>query len=461
MKQPNILIIWTDEQRADSMAAYGNQRVATPHLDRLARESVLAEQCYVSQPICTPSRSTVLTGLWPHQNGCTSNNIRLGPETPCLPEMLPEHYECAYMGKWHLGDEISAQHGFSEWVSIEDMYRGYQRDPADRETPCTYTEWLEQQGFVPNYPDERLADRWFASCLPYRYSKPAFLAEQAGEFLRRERHQPFCLHVNFLEPHSPINGPYNGRHDPVQEPPPANFGPDAYAVPERYQDMIEQRSWPEQATINARYWGLVEEVDEAVGAILQALEQSSALEDTIICFTSDHGNCLGSHGIMFKTVMYQESVRVPLLLRLPAGDHAGQRVAGPVSHIDLLPTLLDYAGVPVPDSLPGCSLRGVIDASEAERDAFIQWHPVVRQANVDHHPKDPERDVPERCIITADGWKYVSRPEGVPELLIDLKADPLEQHDRSQEPEQAQRLAELRQRIHTWQESVGDTVRIR
>ena len=116
--RPNILFIFTDEQRYDTMTAYGNRAIQTPNLDRLARQSTVFEQTYVTQPVCTPSRSTLLTGLWPHTNGCTANNIPLRPETLCVPEMLPDDYSTCYDGKWHLGDEIFAQHGFQEWISI-------------------------------------------------------------------------------------------------------------------------------------------------------------------------------------------------------------------------------------------------------------------------------------------------------------------------------------------------------
>jgi len=119
-RKPNLLVLWTDEQRADTLAVYGNRRIHTPHLNRLATQSFVFRDAYVSQPVCTPSRATVMTGLYPHQCGCTANNIPLRADTPCLPELLADpDYATGYMGKWHLGDEIFAQHGFREWVSIE------------------------------------------------------------------------------------------------------------------------------------------------------------------------------------------------------------------------------------------------------------------------------------------------------------------------------------------------------
>lgn len=125
-RKPNLVFIWTDEQRADTMAAYGNTRIHAPNLNKLAAESVVFEKAYVTQPVCTPNRSAVMTGLWPHTTGCIKNNIPLPRDVRCLPELLDDSdYRTAYMGKWHLGDEIFAQHGFEEWVSIEDGYASH------------------------------------------------------------------------------------------------------------------------------------------------------------------------------------------------------------------------------------------------------------------------------------------------------------------------------------------------
>src|SRR4051812_36504101 len=125
--KPNLLFLWADQFRADALRAYApNSLVRAPNLNRLASQSLVFEQAYVTHPVCTPSRSSVMTGLWPHQNGCTGNNRRLSPETKCFPELLADpDYRTGYIGKWHLGDEIFAQHGFEEWVGTEDGYHKY------------------------------------------------------------------------------------------------------------------------------------------------------------------------------------------------------------------------------------------------------------------------------------------------------------------------------------------------
>ena len=135
--KPNLLFLWTDQQRADTMAAYGNTTFRVPVMNRLASESVVFDRAYVTQPVCTPSRSSVMTGLWPHQSGCVHNNIAMKPDTKTVPELLADSsYRTGYMGKWHLGDEIFAQRGFQEWKAIEDgsLYPALHR--------------LEQQGWI-------------------------------------------------------------------------------------------------------------------------------------------------------------------------------------------------------------------------------------------------------------------------------------------------------------------------
>ena len=129
----NLLFIFTDEQRVDTLSAYGNSRIAMPNLNALAKESTVFERAYCTQPICTPSRSSIMTGLYPHTNGCTHNNAPLPEEHRCLPE-YPRFgaYTSAYHGKWHLGDEIFRQHGFGEWRSFEDFYIDHYRPNRDR-----------------------------------------------------------------------------------------------------------------------------------------------------------------------------------------------------------------------------------------------------------------------------------------------------------------------------------------
>ncbi len=142
----NLLFLYTDQQRFDTLKAYGNNLIEMPNLNRLSEDSCVFERAYVTQPVCTPSRSSILTGLYPHTNGCTRNNVPLDFEVPCLPEMLSEDIKTAHFGKWHLGDELFAQHGFDYWVSTEDDYNKHFRSGRDQNKISDYSRWLLSKG---------------------------------------------------------------------------------------------------------------------------------------------------------------------------------------------------------------------------------------------------------------------------------------------------------------------------
>ncbi|MHC4752609.1 MAG: sulfatase-like hydrolase/transferase [Planctomycetota bacterium] len=311
--KPNLLFIWTDEQRADTMAAYGNTKIHAPNLNKLAAESVVFEKAYVTQPVCTPNRSAVMTGLWPHTSGCTKNNIPLPADVQCLSEIVNNpDYRTAYMGKWHLGDEIFAQHGFQEWISMEDGYSSYYQKGRDRSKRSDYHHFLIEHGYKPDSGSK--FSRAFAARRSIEYCKPKFLELRACDFLRRHRDEPFILYINFLEPHMPFFGPLDDEHDPEQVDLPANFrDPLEDNEPLRYRikrEYYRKRYGEDEKTFReliARYWGLVTQVDRSVGAILQTLENLGLADKTIVVYTSDHGDMMGSHNLVTKGVMYEEA----------------------------------------------------------------------------------------------------------------------------------------------------------
>ena len=158
--KPNLLFLWADQQRPDTMRVYGNTQVHAPNFNKLADECVVFQNPYSTQPVCTPARSSVLTGLWPHTNGCVTNGIQLPKTTPAFPELLADSdYRTGYFGKWHLGDELFPQHGFEEWVSIEDIYgRSFSTD-RDRDQRSTYDQFLRERGFKPDLPEGQVQPR--------------------------------------------------------------------------------------------------------------------------------------------------------------------------------------------------------------------------------------------------------------------------------------------------------------
>lgn len=472
--RPNLLFIWTDEQRADTMAAYGNTKIHAPNLDKLASESIVFKNAYVTQPVCTPSRSSVMTGLWPHTNGCTTNNVPLAKEVHCLPELITDRqYRTAYMGKWHLGDEIFTQHGFEEMVSIEDGYARYYGPGRDRTQRSDYHHFLIANGYKPDQNDGTFG-REFACRLPIEHCKPEFLETKACKFLREHRQEPFILYVNFLEPHMPFFGPLDREHSLDEVYLPANFAdPLEENEPLRYRLMrehCEQAYGRDEAAfkeLTRKYWGLVTQVDHSVGQILTTLDELGLAEKTIVVFTSDHGDMMGSHKLVTKTMMYEESVRVPWLMRVPSIGRRQRVITTPVSHIDLVPTLLDLMGMSIPDRLQGQSLAPLMRGEKvAEDHVFVEWNPGTGVHVVEGGSKlaskaeiERIRQARIRTVVSPDGWKLCLSDTDKSQLF-NLREDPGETRNLFDSGRHEDVVARLTERIRRWQEKTGDTVKL-
>ncbi len=483
MRPPNLLFIFTDEQRYDTMAAYGNRAIAMPNLNRLAAQSVVFDRTYVTQPVCTPSRSSIMTGLYPHTSGCVENNIPLAADVPCLPEMIaPGTYAAAYHGKWHLGDELFPQHGVQEWRSIEDGYDAYYGAGRDRDQRSTYHHWLIEQGLTPR--NGTSFSRAEATRLPEAFGKPAYLAHEASRYIREHQREPFVLYVNFLEPHMPFFGPRDDQYDPADVPLPLNFEARPTdrqplkarlferAYYRRGHSGLPLRTEADWRRMIANYWGWCSLVDTHVGTILDALADCGLDDSTIVVYTSDHGDMMGSHRLLAKCVAFEEAVRVPLLVRLP-GQRSAVRVRQPVSQVDLAPTLLDLMGQPIPAGLEGMSLRPVIEGQPdlRPRDVFIEWNghnnglgDVIGHVSVPQEIRDlagmdeivSAITDPVRTVITPDGWKFNCSPRGEHELY-NLNDDPIET-DNLAGPDTAPLMGALADRIRAWQARTGDDV---
>jgi arylsulfatase A-like enzyme len=477
-KKPNLLFIWTDEQRADTMAVYGNTHIHAPHLNKLASESVVFEHAYDTQPVCTPARATVMTGLWPHTTGMIRNNIALPGDAKCFPEILSDpDYRTGYMGKWHLGDEVFKQHGFEEWQSMEDQYWSYYSESRDKNTVSDYCRFLRELGIKPDEQERGTFSRGFCSNLPIEQCKPKFLELRACDFLKRHRNEPFMLYVNFLEPHPPFNGPLNDEHDPGEVVFPRNFNdPLEEDEPKRNRrhreenirnkkgQLLTDEEWRRLIQV---YWGLVTQVDRSVGAILAKLEDLGLADNTIVVYTSDHGDMMASHKMLHKSVMYEEAMRVPWLIRAPQLGPSQRVLKGRFSHIDLVPTLLDLMGHSTPDLLPGHSLLPAMKGSKAvENCVFCQWNGEADEEIKTHKSKRTmaagsraSKSPSIRTVIAPDGWK-LSLCDFDKCELFDLNTDPGETTNLYYKSGHDEVIRCLSERIRAWQESVKDPLRL-
>jgi len=451
--KPNLLFIISDQRRADTMAVYGNTTYHAPVINQFASECVIFEQAYCTQPLCTPSRSSMMTGTWPHQNGCVHLNVPLRPDAMTLPELLADpDYRTGFFGKWHLGNEIFAQHGFQEWRSIEDIYEQWYAPGHSKDARSSYDHFLRNMGYKPDDTKKDVFSRKYAAELPVEYTKATYLGIEASNFIYKNRHQPWLLYVSTLEPHTPQTGPLNDLHTEDEAPVPKNYpGIPTTPEPESYKCDREKTKLDRAGfqRVARNYAGLCSLVDQAVGRILWMLEVTGQSENTIVVYTADHGEMLGSHSMRYKQVMYEESASVPHLLRVPFRSRRARRIAQPVSHIDLVPTMMHLLGRDA-TGLGGHSLVDVLEGKRLPEDVFLEW--------TEHAPDSFGCAIPSgRTVVSPDGYKLILYETGV-SMLFDRKRDPMEMINVFGKREYADVQARLTRNIATWQKQTGDKV---
>ena len=462
--KPNLLFICTDQQRWDTLRACGaGYHLQAPNLNRLAGESFVFRNAYCAQPVCTPARGTIFCGLWPHTHGSDTLNVPLSPEIATIAELVSDEYRTAYYGKWHLGDEIFVQHGFDEWKGIMDRYSQYYSNPECRHERSSYHHFLVRNGYAPDSHDRfggHIFSRAFTAALAEPFTKAAFIGNEAAEFVSRQSlEQPFLLVVSFFEPHPPTFGPFNHLYDPSSLPFPDTFhcppGDDIQAKARQrflefstsgYYNFPLTTDWDWQR-VWANYHGLVTLVDRALGRIFQALDESDLRDNTIVVFTSDHGEMLGSHHLMKKGLFYEEAVRVPWVIRVPWLTREQRLIDGRISHIDLLPTLLDLMDEELPDHLQGCSRADVLrgTGSLSNNDIVIEWNEL----------EGPRHEG--RALITAEGWKLCLLCEDQ-SMLFDLRSDPGERRNLFHDRAHLSRIREMAMRLRDWQKRTNDSL---
>jgi arylsulfatase A-like enzyme len=469
-RKPNLILFLPDQQRADTLACYGGVKVRAPNLNKVASESVILERTYVTHPVCTPSRSSLMTGTWPHINGCTHNSVPLDRQFRVFPELMQDRdYQTAYMGKWHLGEDGPGGRGFQHCVSTE--------NDGD------YTRYLISKGFTPDKPNGRFSEI-AVSNLPIELSRPKFLEKHACDFIEKHHRDPFILVVAFVEPHSPYNGPLNDVNplDEVELDATAML-PGQEDIPLRYRLMrewqqaealLDRERLPiqlffgitpdEYRSIKQRYLGLVTLIDQSIGAILGCLEARGLTEHTIVVHTSDHGDSLGAHHLFGKETMFEEATRVPWLIRLP-GQTQQKVISHPVSHIDFVPTLLDLLGQPDHPQCAGKSLLPVINNAVAlSNNVFLEWAPnrtKVKKGSRLARRRMIKRAVEEftRTLVSPDGWKLCLRDKDLNELY-NLTEDPFETRNLYPHPQYAAVVSRFTTEIQRWQDATNDQVKL-
>lgn len=403
--EPNILLILPDQMRASAMGCDGNKEVQTPNIDRLASEGMLFKRTYANVPVCCPARAILMTGTYPQVNGMIANDLRLREEHITIAERLRDAgYRTGFIGKWHLDGGPRdpgfvppgpRRQGFEFWAAYECHHKHFQPDYF-RDTP----ERIVVDKFEPE-----------ASC------------DFAVEFLKSQpKDKPFFLTVQMGPPHDPYGAPeeYMKRYDAEKLTPDASWQPGSETRPTPKAGLrrgpLANRFVPVGGKEEiAAYYAAITAIDDQVGRLLTTLKETDADENTIILFTSDHGDMLGNHGMRRKRKPHDESARVPGIIRWPARVPQGKIVDTLFSHIDMPPTLLALAGLDVPEEMQGADLSRVAlgETTEGPEAVLLQiFVPYKGDAIL----------APWRGIITKD--HTYARYKNAPWVLFDDQADP-------------------------------------
>ncbi len=407
--RPNIVFILVDDLRWDALSCLGHPIAKTPNIDRIAKEGALFKNFFVSIPLCSPSRSSFLTGQYAHTTGITHNgdSAERSMQLVTFPRLMHEAaYETAYIGKWHMGNNDSPRPGFDRWVSFKGQ--GVYDDPT------------------LNIDGNRSTVKGYITDL---------LTDYAVEFVRQKREKPFVVYLAHKAVHGPFTPaerhknlyadaatPLTPNHqDPLDGKPAVTSSRDNPQRKRGKQQGLPPQTiqgLPRHDEIMRKQLAAMAAVDDGVGRLFQALAEIGQLDNTVFIFTSDNGYFWGEHGLGDKRWAYEESIRDPLLIRYPKLIKAGTILKPMVLNIDIAPTALELGGVPIAASIQGRSLVPLFKNPKAPwRESFLAEYFLERG-----FPRTPTWQA-----VRTERWKYIHYPdlEGMDELY-DLKSDPYE-----------------------------------
>ncbi len=464
-KQPNILWICTDSQRWDTLGCYGNRHVDSPNVDRLAGEGTLFEHCYAQSPLCTPSRGAFLTGRYPVTNKLRQNG-------QCIPEgeklvtraLADDGYVCGLVGKLHLsaanrrflmGDrwwELPHEERLVQGVErrIDDGYHEFHwyHSPSPLYRSGAYTQWCHRRGVeIRSTPREDSKD--VTNGMPPEHHEARFCAETAADFIERyaDYAHPWLFSINIVDPHPGFNPPevclepYLSRLDEIPLPDYVEGeldGKPSYQRERhgktRYGGYSETDVGDphEHRMCRAAYWAMCDNIDAHVGLMLEALERTGQRQDTLVIFTSDHGEMLGDHGLYVKgPFLYDPAVRVPLIVSWPGVVREGVVSPALVELADLAPTVLEAAGL---DRLPGMQTRSLWPLLTG-RQAADRFRDDVY---CEYYNANPDETAIFLTMVRTDRHKIIVGHGRELGELYDLEEDPTETHNLWDDPAHAE-----------------------
>lgn len=451
--KPNILFINVDQLRFDSVGANGNRLVKTPNIDAIAEKGISFSRAYTPLPSCCPARQTLLSGMMPEQHGGFWNYdgggalpaAGLSPEAPVWVRQLRDAgYRTAYIGKWHVHPELDPTHyGFE---TADDAPNDPFHTPFRKEKYLIDNPWPEfPVGWCETQPVE--------DCHTHQLARKC--VEKIEEF-EAAGGAPWHIRLDYFEPHLPCipAEPFASMVPPETIPPWGNFEESFDGKPYIQKQQVrnwclENWTWDEWSVYLSGYYGMISQMDDSLGQLFQCLEKHDLLKNTLIIFTTDHGDAAGSHRLMDKHyVMYEEETHVPLFIRWDGVIEPGSVCSDFVSHfLDLPVTLLELLNLPVPESYQGQSLLPMLNGAP---------NPNPREFAFSTYNGQQFGLFCQRMI--RDGkYKYVWNATDVDELY-DLEADPFEMSNLAAQDEDSERCLEYRKKLYEVFESLNDPV---
>jgi arylsulfatase A-like enzyme len=444
--QPNILLIQSDQHRFDCMGVNGHPMLQTPHLDQLAAEGMNFTHAFCPIPMCVSTRNSLMYGQWPtgHLAITNWNTETPRPAKDGLPTFSQSLRECGYtlgyVGKWHIHPHKNAlDYGFHVYVPIKQ-----------------YTSWRVNQGLPPR----PRAQGWLGEIDPHITPEESKLAWSANLVIRlleqaAQTNNPFFIRWDPDEPHLPniVPEPYFSMYPPENLPSWPNFPDSLSGKPyiqqqQRRTWQIENWTWDDWAPVVSRYLGEISLLDAQIGRVLAALAALGLAGKTLVVYTTDHGDLCGGHGMIDKHfIMYDEVVRVPLIIRWPGVIAAGsQNDAFIINALDLAATFCDVAGAPIPATFSGQSLVPLVKGEKAMRrqDVYAMYHGCQFGLFTQRMVRDYH-------------WKYVWNATAEDELYH-LSSDPAELHNLATDLAAQPELTRLRHRLVAWMEETRDLI---
>jgi N-acetylglucosamine-6-sulfatase len=431
---PNIILILSDDHQYNTMGFMGNPKfLETPHLDRMANGGAHLQNTFVNTSLCSPGRATILTGMYTHKHGVVDNDSPVPPQNIFFPEYLQQRgYETAFIGKWHMGNvSDEPQKGFDKWISFKGQGVYYNPDLNIDGKP------VHREGYITD-----------------------ILTEYAVDYLKQEHEKPFMLILSHKAVHAMFEPAerHKGKYSDAKIEYPVTMAD----TDENYKDkprwVRDQRDgWH---GVDYMYHGELRvgfddfyrmycetllALDDSIGSVMNTLKETALENSTVMIYSSDNGFSLGEHGLIDKRQMYEESIRIPLLVYSPGLIKPGLKIPGLIQNIDFAPTILDLAGIKTPEHMDGKSFAPLL------KDERPEWRDEIFY---EYFWERPFPHTPTVFGIRTKKYKYMTY-HGIWDIdeLYDIENDPEEKYNLIKKPELEELYKSLNKKIYDWLES--------